>query len=119
YLFDKRGIVVVDAERYSEDDVMGAIDAGAEDIAVDDDVFEILAAPADLSAVRTALEQAGVEIQSADIVQHPKTRVPVAEDADARRLMRLIESLEESDDVSEVHANFDVDSALLERAAAG
>jgi YebC/PmpR family DNA-binding regulatory protein len=117
YLFEKRGIVVVDADRYSEDELMPAIDAGAEDIAVDDDVFEILTAPAGLTAVRAALKEAGVEIQSADVVQHPTTRVAVEDDGDARRLMRLIESLEESDDVSEVHANFDVDAAVLERAA--
>jgi transcriptional/translational regulatory protein YebC/TACO1 len=116
-MFEKRGIVVVDTERYSEDDLIPAIDAGAEDIVVDDDVFEILTAPADLSAVRDALNEAGVEIQSADVAQHPTTRVAVEDDGDARRLMRLIDSLEESDDVSEVHANFDVDAAVLERAA--
>ncbi len=59
YLFDKQGVVVVDAERYTEDDLMVAIDAGAEDIAMDDDVFEVITAPADLSAVRAALDDAG------------------------------------------------------------
>ena len=59
YLFDKKGVVVVDGERYSEDDLMVAIDAGAEDIAVDDDVYEVICEPADLAAVRAALERGG------------------------------------------------------------
>src|SRR6202044_101453 len=79
YLFDKRGVVVVDAARYDEDDLIPAIDAGAEDIALDDDVFEVITEPADLSSVREALSGAGVEIESADVTQRPKTRVPVDE----------------------------------------
>ena len=116
YLFDKQGVIVVDASRYDEDDLMPAIDAGALDIALDDDVFEIITEPSDLSSVRGALTQAGIEIESADLTQRPKSRVPVAED-DASKLMRLIDSLEESDDVSAVHANFDVDADVLERIA--
>ena len=116
YLFDKQGVIVVDASRYDEDDLMPAIDAGALDIALDDDVFEIITEPSDLSSVREALTQAGVEIESADLTQRPKSRVPVAEN-DASKLMRLIDSLEESDDVSAVHANFDVDADVLERIA--
>jgi YebC/PmpR family DNA-binding regulatory protein len=114
YLFEKRTVIVVDAGRYDEDDLMPAIDAGAEDIARDDDVFEVLAEPSDLGPVRAALEQAGVEIESADVTQRPTARVPVQE-ADAGRLMKLIDALEESDDVGAVHANFDVDAAVLER----
>jgi YebC/PmpR family DNA-binding regulatory protein len=116
YLFDKRGVIVVDAARYSEDDLMTAIDAGALDISLDDDVFEVITEPGDLVAVRSALEQAGVEIESAELAELPKSRVPV-EEGDAARLMKLIDALEESDDVSSVHANFDVDSAVLERMA--
>jgi YebC/PmpR family DNA-binding regulatory protein len=116
YLFDKRGVIVVDASRYDEDDLIGAIDAGAEDIALDEDVFEVITEPSDLPEVRGALERAGVEIESADISQRPKSRVPVQE-ADARKLMSLIDALEELDDVSAVHANFDVESGVLERIA--
>jgi YebC/PmpR family DNA-binding regulatory protein len=116
YLFDKRGVIVVDAGRYDEDDLIGAIDAGAEDIALDDDVYEVLTEPGDLGAVRATLEQSGIEIESADVTQRPKSRVPVDE-ADAPKLMRLIDALEESDDVNAVHANFDVDAAVLERIA--
>jgi YebC/PmpR family DNA-binding regulatory protein len=116
YLFDKRGLIVVDADRYSEDDLLPAIEAGALDVSVDDDVFEILTEPGDLPAVRAALEEAGVELESAEVTQHPKTRVPIDEDA-AAKLVRLIEALEDNDDVGDVHANFDVDAAVLERVA--
>jgi YebC/PmpR family DNA-binding regulatory protein len=116
YLFDKRGVVVVDANRYGEDDLMPAIDAGAEDISLDEDVYEVITEPADLAAARDALAAAGVEIESADLTQLPRARVPVDE-SDAGKLMKLIDSLEENDDVSAVHANFDVDSAVLERVA--
>jgi YebC/PmpR family DNA-binding regulatory protein len=116
YLFDKRGVIVVDASRYDEDDLIGAIDAGAEDISRDDDVFEIVTEPGDLSSVRDALARAGVEIESADLTQRPRARVPVGE-SDAGKLIRLIDALEESDDVNAVHANFDVDAAVLERIA--
>ena len=116
YLFAKRGLIVVDAGRYGEDDLVGAIDAGAEDIAVDEDVYEIVTEPSALSAVRAALEEAGVEIESAEVVQQPSSRVPV-EEAEAERLVRLIDALEDNDDVSAVHANFDVDADVLERVA--
>ncbi len=116
YLFDKRGVIVVDASRYNEDDLIVAIDAGAQDISLDDDVYEIITEPADLGPVREALEQAGVTIEAADLTQLPKARVPVQE-SDAARLMKLIDMLEESDDVGAVHANFDVDAAVLERIA--
>jgi YebC/PmpR family DNA-binding regulatory protein len=117
YLFEKKGELVVDASRYSEDDLMPAIDAGAEDVALDGDVFEVVTEPADFSAVREALEGAGVELQSAEVNMRPNTRTPV-EESDAGTLMRLIEALEDNDDVQAVHANFDVDDAVLERVAA-
>jgi len=116
YLFEKRGVVVVDAARWSEDDLVAAIDAGAEDISIDEDVYEIVAPAADLPAVRAALEAAGVEVESAEVVQQPTSRVPV-EEQEAARLIRLIDALEENDDVSAVHANFDVDADVLERVA--
>jgi YebC/PmpR family DNA-binding regulatory protein len=116
YLFDKQGVIVIDASRYDEDDLIPAIDAGALDIALDEDVFEVLTEASGLGAVRAAIEQAGIEIESADVTQRPKTRVPVAE-AEAAKLMKLIDTLEESDDVGAVHANFDVDSDVLERIA--
>lgn len=115
--FEKKGVLVVDADRYGEDDLMPAIDAGAEDVAIDENVYEVIAEPADFNAVREALEQAGVEIQAADLTMRPANRVPVEEEQ-VGTLMRLIEALEEHDDVNAVHANFDVDAAVLERVLA-
>src|ERR1700754_757665 len=91
YLFDRQGVISVDAERYREDDLMVAIDAGALEIEQDEDVFEILTEPSDLAAVRTALEQAGIEIGSSEVTQRPKTRVPLDEEQ-ATKLMRLLDA---------------------------
>src|SRR6185312_2345172 len=102
YLFDKRGTIVVDAERYSEDDLMPAVEAGAEDITADEGVFEVLTEPSSFTAVRGALEQAGVETESAEIAYRASSLVPVDE-GPAGTLMRLIELLEDNDDVSAVH----------------
>jgi YebC/PmpR family DNA-binding regulatory protein len=115
--FEKKGIVVVDAARFSEDDLMPAIEAGAEDIADDEGVWEIVTAPAELSTVREALETAGIELDSAELTMRPTTRVEVDEPTVAK-LMRLIEQLEDDDDVAAVHANFDADAEVLERVAA-
>jgi YebC/PmpR family DNA-binding regulatory protein len=117
YNFDKKGAVIVDAERYGEDDLMVAIDAGAEDISRDDDVFEVISEPTDLTAVRQALADAGVEIQTAEVTQRPKVLVPVDE-AGAIKLLKLIDALEDNDDVDAVHANFDVDAEVMERVMA-
>jgi YebC/PmpR family DNA-binding regulatory protein len=116
YLFDKKGVLVVDATRYSEDDLMTAIEAGAEDISADDDVFEVIAAPSDFARVRSELEKGGVEMESAELLYRPTSLVPV-EEAQAATLMRLIDALEENDDVSAVHANYDVAADVLERVA--
>src|ERR1700751_5435879 len=103
YLFDKRGVIVVDANRYGEDDLMPAIDAGAEDISLDEDVYEVITEPADLASARQALTKAGVGIERADLTQRPRARVPV-DDSDAGKLMKLIDALEENDDLKAVHA---------------
>ncbi|HEX8689009.1 MAG TPA: YebC/PmpR family DNA-binding transcriptional regulator [Solirubrobacterales bacterium] len=117
WIFEKRGVVAVDAERYAEDDLIVAIDAGAEDVRDEDEALRVLCEPADLSAVREALEAAGVEIQSAEVAIEPKSTVEVKGN-DAKSLLNLIEALEEQDDVNEVHANFDIPGEVLEKLAA-
>ncbi len=116
YLFEKRGVVVIDATTYSEDDLLPAIEAGALDIGQDEDVLEVITEPGDLTAVREALAEAGVEITNADVTQRPTTTVQLDEDG-TKALMRLIDALEDNDDVNEVFANFDVDADVLERVA--
>ena len=116
YLFEKKGTILIDSTRYSEDELMVAVEAGAEDIVTDEDVFEVITEPADFTQVRKALEEEGVEMQSAEMSYRPSSLVPIDE-AQAGKLMRLIEALEDYDDVSAVHANFDVSVDVLERVA--
>ncbi|CAB4872041.1 unannotated protein [freshwater metagenome] len=116
YLFEKAGVIVVDAAAYDEEALIVAIDAGALDIARDEDIFEVLTEPAELGTVRGALEHAGVAFESAEVTQRAKTRVSVDE-VTLAKLLRLIDTLEDSDDVGDVHANFDVDADVLDRVA--
>jgi YebC/PmpR family DNA-binding regulatory protein len=117
YIFEKRGVILLDGERYGEDDLFAAIDAGAEDVSEDGDVLKVVTGAGDLAKVRSALEDAGVEVQSSELAMEPKNVVEVGE-GDAGRLLRLMDTLEDHDDVDAVHANFDVPEDVLERAAA-
>jgi YebC/PmpR family DNA-binding regulatory protein len=116
YLFEKKGTIVIDSERYSEDDLMVAVDAGAEDVATDEGVFEVVVEPASFSKVLSALENANVETESAEMSYRPSSLVPIDE-GQAKKLMGLVDALEELDDVDAVHANFDVPADVLERVA--
>lgn len=118
YLFSRSGVISVDPEQYTEDDLLVAVEAGAEDIEVEDGSLEVITAPTDLTTVRKALEEAEIAIGSAELVWRPTVRVEVDEDA-LKKLMRLIDTLEDSDDVGDVHANFDAPAELMERVAAG
>jgi YebC/PmpR family DNA-binding regulatory protein len=115
WIFEKRGVILVDGDRYGEDDLMVAIDAGAEDVVGDEGTFRVLAAPADLTGVRAALDEAGVEILSSDVVMDPTNTVEVGE-GDAKVLLNLIEALDEHDDVDAVHANFEMSDEVMEKA---
>jgi YebC/PmpR family DNA-binding regulatory protein len=117
WVFEKKGVIVVDAGGVSEDDLMVAIDAGAEDVSLDENVYEVVTEPADLTAVREALEGDGIAIESAELTQRPTNRVEIGDDQVAT-LMRLLEALDDHDDVQTVNANFEADAAALERAAA-
>jgi len=116
YVFEKRGVVVLDGSRYGEDDVLAAIDAGADDVEEDGDLLKVVSDPSQLTAVREALESDGVEIQSADVTMEPTSVVEVPE-SEAGSLLRLLDSLDEQDDVNEVHANFDIPEEVLARVA--
>jgi YebC/PmpR family DNA-binding regulatory protein len=117
WIFEKRGVVVVDGDRYGEDDLIVAIDAGAEDVREDGEQLRVISEPGDLSAVREALEGAGVELQSAELAMEPKSTVMV-KGSEAEWLLKLVDALEEHDDVNEVHANFDVPAEIIEKLAA-
>ncbi len=117
WIFEKRGAIVVDGERYDEDDLIVAIDAGAEDVRDDGGELRVLCDPGDLAAVREALEGAGVEIESADVAMEPKSTVMV-KGSEAEWLLKLVDALDEHDDVNAVHANFDVPREIIEKLAA-
>jgi YebC/PmpR family DNA-binding regulatory protein len=117
WIFEKRGVILVDSARHTEDDLMVAIDAGAEDVREDGDLLKVVTAAADLTAAREALESAGVGIESAELTMEPKSVVEVGE-GDAGSLMRLMEALDEHDDVDSVTANFDIPEAILETVTA-
>ena len=115
--FERKGIVLVDTETADEDSIMeAALDAGAEDITLDGTQWQIATAPADFAAVRQALEDAGIAYASADLTMIPKTTVEPNE-AEARRLLKLVDALEDNDDVQEVFANFDISEEMLEAVA--
>ncbi len=116
WIFEKRGVLVVDADRYGEDDLIAAIDAGAQDVQRDGNLLKVITDPADLAAVRAAVEEAGVEIRSSGLAMEPTNLVDVDESS-ARPLLRLLDDLEEQDDVNEVHANFDIPEEILETVA--
>ena len=116
--FERRGVVLVDAEGVDEEELLlVAADGGAEDVQQDGSVFEVTSSPEELSAVRAALEAAGIAVDSADLQLVPKTTVAVDDEAKARQVMRLIDALEENEDVQDVYANFDIPENVLEAVA--
>jgi len=118
WMFDRKGIILVDADKIGEDDLMGkALDAGATDMRRTEKVFEITTAPAEMDAVRDALVKAGVPILEAQVTYVPQSTVRV-EAPTAASVMRLIEALEELDDVQHVYANYDIPDEVLEAISA-
>ncbi len=118
WLFERRGIVLVEAAGVDEDELtLAAAEGGAEDVELDGSVFEVSSAPEDLAAVRQAIEDAGIKVESAELSMVPKTTVEVAEEPSAKKLIRLIEALEENDDIQGVYANFDIPEQVLEAVA--
>jgi YebC/PmpR family DNA-binding regulatory protein len=115
WLFEKKGLITIKKTAASEDEVLSkAIDAGAEDMKVTSDEYEITVAPEEFSRVKQALEAARYPLSSADITLVPKSTVPVA-GKDAQRVIRLLEALEDHDDVQHVYANFDIPDEVLEQ----
>jgi YebC/PmpR family DNA-binding regulatory protein len=119
WLFERKGVVIVPADGAGEDDVMlAAAEGGAEDVEVDGSSFQVTSAPDDLAAVRAALEEAGITYQSAELTMLPKTTVAIDDEGTAKKLLRLMDALEENDDVQAVYANFDIPEGILEAVAA-
>jgi len=118
WLFERRGVVLVDAAGADEDDLtLAAAEGGAEDVALDGSTFQVTSSPEDLSTVREAVETAGFTIESSELTMVAKTTVEVGDESDAKKILRLIDELEDNDDVQEVFANFDIPERVLEAVA--
>lgn len=115
YLFNRKGVVIVNKGELDEDDVLGAVlDAGAEEVNDLGEKFEVVSEATDLVAVRTALVEAGIDYDSADASFLPTMQIELDEDG-ARKMFKLIDALEDSDDVQNVFANFDVSDEVMEK----
>ncbi|HEX2057497.1 MAG TPA: YebC/PmpR family DNA-binding transcriptional regulator [Actinomycetota bacterium] len=113
WMFETKGVIVVTKDSMSEDDAfLVAVDAGAEDVHGSDESIEIVTPPDQVKAVQDALEGAGAEVESADLTEVPKTTIAV-EGADAKKVLNLVDALEELDDVQDVYANFDISDDVL------
>jgi YebC/PmpR family DNA-binding regulatory protein len=118
WLFERMGLVLVSADGADEDELMlAAAEGGAEDVERDGSSFRVTAAAEDLAAVRAAVEEAGFTIESAEVTMVPKTTVEVEDESAAKKIVRLMDALEENDDVQDVYSNFDIPERVLETVA--
>jgi len=116
--FERRGVVLVPADGVDEDELFLAVaDAGADDVERDGSLFQISSAPEQLATVREAVEAAGFGIASAELSMVPKMTVQIGDESTAKRVVRLVEGLEDNDDVQDVYANFDIPESVLEAVA--
>ena len=116
--FERKGLVLVRAAEAGEDDLMMVVlDAGAEDIVADGDLWRVTSAPGDLSGLTDALTAAGVRYESADLTMLPTSTVPVTEAGAARQVLKLLDLLDDLDDVQDVHGNFDIGEEFMEELA--
>jgi YebC/PmpR family DNA-binding regulatory protein len=115
WLFERRAVVLVSADGADEDELtLAAAEGGADDVMQDGSQYQIVAEPGALMSVREAVEAAGFTVDSAELTMVPKTTVEVADEATAKKVLRLIDQLEENDDVQDVFANFDIPEPVLE-----
>ncbi|MBB5022664.1 YebC/PmpR family DNA-binding transcriptional regulator [Desulfurispira natronophila] len=116
YMFDRKGIITINSDAASEDDVMMvALESGAEDVKNADGIFEVLTAATDFMAVRDAVEEAGIPIETANFSMVPATTIAIEDEKTASQVLNLMEALEDSDEVQDVYMNFDIDNELMER----
>jgi YebC/PmpR family DNA-binding regulatory protein len=118
WLFERKGVLQVDGSADEDEVTLAAADGGAEDVTHDGSSYEVICAPEDLQAVRDAIEAAGIEVGEVAATMLPKTSVSIEDEATARKILKLVDSLEELDDVQDVYANFDIPERVLEAVAA-
>jgi YebC/PmpR family DNA-binding regulatory protein len=118
WLFERRGVLLVPAEGVDEDELtLAAAEGGADDVTLDGSSYQVLSAPESLAAVREALESAGFAIDSVELTMLPKTTIEVVDESEAKKVLRLMDQLEDNDDVQDVYANFDIPERVLEAVA--
>ncbi len=118
WLFERKGVVLVDAAGVGEDDLMlAAADGGADDVEREGSSFRVVSGQEALPAVRAALDRAGIAYESAEATMLPKTTVEIEDETTAKKALRLVDALEENDDVQDVYANFDIPERVLEAVA--
>jgi YebC/PmpR family DNA-binding regulatory protein len=116
YMFDKKGLIQVDKSVVSEEVLMDkALEAGADDVVEEEDEFQVLTAPEDFDSVRETLENEGVKFIEAQVAMIPQNTVDVTEENVAKNLLKLMDMLEDHEDVQNVYSNFDIDEDLLEQ----
>jgi YebC/PmpR family DNA-binding regulatory protein len=111
--FDRKGQVLVDRSADEEELMLTALDAGADDLADDGELWRVTTGPTELHRVRSAIEEAGMVVESADLTMLPQTTIPLTDAEGAKKVLRLIDALDEHDDVQNVHANFDIPDDIL------
>jgi YebC/PmpR family DNA-binding regulatory protein len=112
--FERKGHLVVPRSVDEDDLMLAALDAGAEDIADEGDVWRVTTPPTDLHAVRSALEAAGITVEASELAMVPTSTVPLGDAESAKKVLRLIDALDDHDDVGAVHANFDIPDTIIE-----
>jgi len=112
--FERKGVVLADRAAVEDDLMLLALDAGAEDLADDGDAWRITTPPTDLHTVRAALEDGGVAVASSELTMVPSATIPLAEADVAKKVLQLIDALDENDDVQDVYANFDIPDSIME-----
>jgi len=118
WLFERRGLILVEADGIDEDELtLAAADGGAEDVERDGSSFRVTSEPEALTGVREAIEQAGIAVESSELTMIPKTTVSLEDEGAAKKTLRLIDVLEENDDVQEVYSNFDIPERVMEAVA--
>jgi len=116
--FERKGVVMVARAADEDELMMAALDAGADDITDDGEAWRVTSPPGDVHAVRAAIEAAGMTVESSDSVMVPQNTVPLETTESAKQVLRLIDALDDQDDVGEVTANFDIPDAILEKVEA-
>ncbi len=119
WIFEQKGLIVVTKDGVDEEKLLEiALEAGAEDVREYESEFEVITAPQDLENVKSALEGAGVKVTSAKVTMVPKTTVKLEDEKTVQQMLRLMETLEDHDDVQQIYANFDIPDELMERVSA-